>query len=202
MTAVGSTRPGGRTARTAAAVFAAALEELINRPYGEITVETVAARAGVHKTTVYRRWGSSAEVISRALEQAAATEVPPPDTGSLAGDLAALAASVAEVIGSPAGGAVLRALTAGGPANPELRSIAGQFWRQRRLAIGTVVGRAVDRGELPSGTDAELLMRSTVAPLYFAVLVDGTTPDERAVRTSVDAALAATAAGVFDGDVS
>ena len=197
MTAVGSARPGGRTARTAEAVFAAALQELVARPYGEITVEALAERAGVHKTTIYRRWGSPAAVISRALERAAAAEIGVPDAGSLAADLTALATSVAEVIGSPTGGAVLRALVAEGPKNAGLRSVAEQFWRQRRSAIAAVVQRAVDRGELLPGTDADLLMRSTVAPLYFAVLVEGTAPDARAVRVSVAAALAAAATGTF-----
>ena len=58
MSAPGTSRPGGRTARTAAAVFAAAINELSERGYDDISIETIAARAGVHKTTLYRRWHS------------------------------------------------------------------------------------------------------------------------------------------------
>ena len=65
MDAPRTTRPGGRTARTGAAVLAAAIEELSARDYADISVESIAARAGVHKTTVYRRWGSKVEIIKR-----------------------------------------------------------------------------------------------------------------------------------------
>jgi AcrR family transcriptional regulator len=67
----GATRPGGRTARNTAAVFAATFAELTARPYDEISIETIAARAGVHKTTVYRRWHTKAELVSHALATAA-----------------------------------------------------------------------------------------------------------------------------------
>ncbi|HTU08287.1 MAG TPA: helix-turn-helix domain-containing protein, partial [Trebonia sp.] len=56
--APGSLRPGGRTARTRAAVLRAAIEELNDSGYSEASVERVAQRAGVAKTTIYRRWGS------------------------------------------------------------------------------------------------------------------------------------------------
>ena len=67
MTAPGTARPGGRTARVAESVFAAAIAELSAREYADISVESIAARAGVDKTTVYRRWGSKAEIIRQAL---------------------------------------------------------------------------------------------------------------------------------------
>src|SRR4029450_6681196 len=71
VTQAGSVRPGGRTARTRAAVFDAALEELADRGWDQVSVETIAARARVHKTTVYRRWGGKARLGGRALGGAA-----------------------------------------------------------------------------------------------------------------------------------
>ena len=58
MDASRTARPGGRTARTTTAVLAAAIEELSVHDYADISVESIAARAGVLKTSVYRRWGS------------------------------------------------------------------------------------------------------------------------------------------------
>jgi AcrR family transcriptional regulator len=180
-------------------VYAAAIEELIARPYAEISIETIAARAGVHRTTLYRRWGSSTEVVLRALEHSADAEVDVADTGALETDLLALTASVAEVLNSPSGAAVLRAFVAGGTAGSELGAVARAFWSERREAVSAIVRRAVERGELSAATDAESLMQVTVAPLYFAVLIRGEAVDERLVRTSVAAGLAAAAAGVFGG---
>src|SRR5205823_4704580 len=103
----------------------------------------------------------------------------------------------AAVLASPAGGAVLRVMLLGAPTHPRLQAMAEAFWRQRVAASDAVVHRAVDRGELPAGTDARAVVRSAVAPLYFDVLVLGRTPDERTVRLCVDATLTAIAAGTF-----
>src|SRR6202046_3041414 len=91
MDAPRTTRPGGRTARTATAVLAAAIEELSARDCADISVESIAARAGVHKTTVYRRWGSKVEIIKQALIGAAGAHIQVPDTGRVNGDLLLLA---------------------------------------------------------------------------------------------------------------
>lgn len=202
MSLIGSVRPGGRTARTAATVYAAALTELTERPYGDITVESIAARAGVHRTTVYRRWGSADEVVSLALQGAAEVEVQVRDTGTLADDLLAMVTSVAGLITSPTGGAVLRTLIAAAPGNPRLRAVADRFWQQRLLALDAVVRRAVGRGELAPGTDTAALMRAAVAPVYHAVLVAGEVPDDRLISCSVEGALAAARAGVFASDTA
>ena len=65
-------RPGGRTARTRAAVFAATLNELVASGYTQASIEAIAERAGVHKTTIYRRWRTKDRLIAEALADAAA----------------------------------------------------------------------------------------------------------------------------------
>src|SRR5580692_5678195 len=124
MTAPGTTRPGGRTARTAAAVLAAAIEELSTRDYADISVESVAARAGVHKTTLYRRWGSKAEIIRQALISAASSHIQVPDTGSAGTDLQMLARAVQAVLSE--GAAITRALIIGAMSSPEIAGLMDQ----------------------------------------------------------------------------
>src|SRR5690242_201393 len=80
-------RPGGRTARVATAVRDATLAELTEHGYAGLTVENVAERSGVHKTTIYRRWGGVDGLIVNALDLAAQDSWAPPDTGTLEGDL-------------------------------------------------------------------------------------------------------------------
>ena len=65
-------RPGGRTARTRRAVLEATVAELAAHGYGALTVERVATRAGVHKTTLYRRWGGKQGLVAEAVEGFAA----------------------------------------------------------------------------------------------------------------------------------
>jgi AcrR family transcriptional regulator len=195
--APGTARPGGRTARTAAAVYAATVEELSERAYADISIETIAARAGVHKTTVYRRWGSKAELISRALIGTASSRIQVPDTGSVETDLRLLARAVQAVLSLPEGAAITRALIVGALASAEIAGLMEQFWAARLAAISVIVDRAIQTGQLPAGTDAAALMHAVAAPLYFQLLVTRALVTESDADLSAAAALTAAAAGVF-----
>ena len=197
MIAPGTARPGGRTARTAAAVYAATIEELSERAYADISIETIAARAGVHKTTVYRRWGSKAELISRALIGTASSRIQVPDTGNVETDLRLLARAVQAVLSLPEGAAITRALIVGALASAEIAGLMEQFWAARLAAISVIVDRAVQAGQLPAGTDAAALMHAVAAPLYFQLLVTRALVTESDADLSAAAALTAAAAGVF-----
>src|ERR1700722_10730801 len=196
MTAPGTARPGGRTARTTQAVFAAAVGELSARPYAEISIESIAARAGVHKTTVYRRWGSKEELIRQALLGAAAARIQVADTGSFASDVRMLARSVQAILSAPEGAAITRALIVGALSSPEIAELMDQFWAARLDAIGVIVDRAIGRGQLAAGTDAAALMHMIAAPLYY-LLVSRDPVTAQDAELSASAALAAAAAGVF-----
>src|SRR5580693_3020763 len=86
-------RPAGRGPKVRRAVLAATLAELSETGYAALTVEAVARRAGVHKTTVYRRWPEREALVIDALTDHVAAEVPVPDTGSIDTDLRELARS-------------------------------------------------------------------------------------------------------------
>jgi len=118
MTQAGSVRPGGRTARTRAAVLDATLDELASRGWDEVSMESIAARARVHKTTLYRRWGSKDQVVAEALEAAADSRIQVPDSGDVDHELRALARAVLAILTSRDGAATVRALVAGAKAPP------------------------------------------------------------------------------------
>ncbi len=200
MSAPGTSRPGGRTARTAEAVYASTISELSARPYAEISVETIAARAGVHKTTVYRRWGSKAELVAQALADAAAAAIEVPDTGHVESDLRALSRSVGAVLADPGGAAITRALLAGAAESAEIGALMDRFWATRLAAIGAIVDRAAERGEIPPGTDTAGLMNALAAPLYYRLLVTREPVTERDADRAAAAVLAAARAGVFTTD--
>src|SRR4029453_14191861 len=109
VTQAGSVRPGGRTARTRAAVFEAALDELAERGWDRVSVESVAARAKVHKTTLYRRWGGKDRLVAEALEAAAERRIQVPDSGDIDQDLRALARAVLAILSSRDGAATAAA---------------------------------------------------------------------------------------------
>jgi AcrR family transcriptional regulator len=178
-------------------VFASTIGELSARPYSDISVESIAARAGVHKTTVYRRWGSKAELVAQALASAAAGAIEIPDTGRVESDLRALSRSVGAVLGDPRGALITRGLLAGAAESAEIGALMDQFWATRLAAISVIVDRAADRGEIPRGTDAAEFMHAMAAPLYYRLLVTREPVSERDADQAAAAALAAARAGVF-----
>jgi AcrR family transcriptional regulator len=180
-------------------VYDAAIAELGTRAYDEISVESIAVRAGTHKTTVYRRWGTKDRVIAEAIELAAEQRVAVPDTGDVGADLRALALSVQKVLSSGDGGATARALAAAAPRSAEIRSVVQRFWATRMGHVGPIVERALARGQLPEGTDADEVLKHLSAPLYQRLLVTLEPVNRRAAERAAAATLAAARAGVFVG---
>jgi AcrR family transcriptional regulator len=197
MSAPGTLRPGGRTARTAEAVFAAAIAELSTRDYADVSVDSIAARAGVHKTTVYRRWGSKGEIIRQALLGAASAHIQVPDTGNVDTDLLLLARAVQAVLSAPQGAAITSALIVGAMTSAEIAGLMERYWAARLGAISVIVDRAIGRGQLPAGTDPAAFMRTMAAPLFYQLLVNRVPVTEHDADLSTAATLAAAKAGVF-----
>lgn len=182
-------RTGGRSARVTAAVRAAAVAALLEDGYAGVRMEDVAARAGVHKTTIYRRWGSRERLLADALAATSGEQVPIPDTGDVRTDLVTLALRVRDVVVAPASRALMTALAAGGQ-HPELAEVGRGFWAARLAAARPIVDRAVERGELAAGVDADDLVIRVVGPIWFTVFGPQRMPDDGFVARTVDAALA------------
>ncbi|WP_406105604.1 TetR/AcrR family transcriptional regulator [Micromonospora globbae] len=190
-------RPGGRSARVRAAVRAATLAELAEKGYQGLTVEAVADRSGVHKTTVYRRWGGVEGLIADALELASGEPWPVPDTGDLTGDLRALAREVVRGFTDPETGPIARAFVSAAVQDPAAARALHAFLAARHEQSAPVVRRAVARGELPADTDAGEVVRTAVAPLYYRLFVSGEPVDTATADRAADAAAAAARAGVL-----
>ncbi|GAA2798942.1 TetR/AcrR family transcriptional regulator [Crossiella cryophila] len=196
-TTPGTVRPGGRTARTRAAVRDATLAELARHGYQGLTVENVAERSGVHKTTLYRRWGGPDGLVVDALDLAGEDGWRPPDTGTLAGDLAELASQVYGTFTDPAQAAAPSAFVAAAFDSERAAAALRRFYADRHTRSAEVVTRAIRRGELPPDTDGEALVRAVTAPLYFRLFVTREPLDEPLTAQAVAAAVAAARAGVF-----
>lgn len=193
----GITRPGGRTARKRRDVRDATLAELAERGYAGLTVEGVAARSGVHKTTLYRRWGGVDGLLVDALALAAEDDWQPPDTGDLERDLHGLAAEVLDTFSDPEQAAVPAAVIAASFQSDRAAQALHAFLTDRFTRAEVIVTRAVDRGDLPEGTDAAAVVRAVTAPLYFRLFITGEGADATVAAQSVAATLAAARAGVW-----
>ncbi|MEV0450393.1 TetR/AcrR family transcriptional regulator C-terminal ligand-binding domain-containing protein [Streptomyces sp. NPDC050600] len=195
--APGSRRPGGRTARTRAAVRDAVLTGLAEHGYPALTVEYVAERSGVHKTTLYRRWGGVEGMVADALALAGEDAWTAPDTGSLAGDLRALAREVADAFADPAQAAAPTAFVGAAFQSERAAESLRDFYTERFRRCEPVVDRAVARGEAPAGTDAGAVVRAVSAPLFLRLFVTREPVDARVADGAARTVLAAVEAGAF-----
>lgn len=195
--APGSRRPGGRTARTRAAVRDAVLTGLAEHGYPALTVEYVAEHSGVHKTTLYRRWGSMEGLLADALDLAGEDSWTPPDTGSLDGDLRALAREVVESFADPAAAAAPTAFVGAAFQSERAAEALRAFYTERFTRCEEVVERASARGEAPVGTDAAAVVRALSAPLFLRLFVTRETVDTATADQAARATLAAVTAGAF-----
>jgi AcrR family transcriptional regulator len=179
-----------RPARAEARILEATLDELAAVGFAGLTVEGVAARAGVGRATIYRHWSSRAALVISAVRSLHVDDGLP-DTGTIRGDLVAQVTGLAHRLATSRLGTILPALIEGGRRDPELASLYASLVDERRTAFKAVLGRAVARGDLPAGADHDLLLDLAVGPVFYRHLVRRTTTGPAAAEVIVDAALAA-----------
>jgi AcrR family transcriptional regulator len=190
MKAQNNRQPPGRPRRRATdrAILNGALELVAERGYDGLTMEGIAARAGVAKTTVYRRWSSRDEVLEAASEQFV-TEIGVPDTGTIRGDLLELLENAVRVYsGLP--GRVMPGLVSAMAQQPSLaRRVRGGFLASRRGVLRAVLHRGIERGELRPEIDIELTLDLLGGPLMYRLLVTGQEVDPETAARLVDTLL-------------
>jgi AcrR family transcriptional regulator len=149
---------GGRSEQVARRVLEAAVVELARAGYTGLRMSAVASRAGVNKTTVYRRWPGRVELVTALVDRLRTPlrESPLPDTGRLESDLIEAFTRRFTTGRTVEGRAWARLLDE--RHRPEVEAILGEAVDGRRDEWRSMVTRAVDRGELPLGTDAKLLL--------------------------------------------
>jgi AcrR family transcriptional regulator len=180
-------RPRSEKARQA--VLQAAADLLLENGLAAVSMDAVAARAGVSKATIYRWWPTKETLALDALYHEWA--VPPArDTGSLRGDLLSLLRPWARLAGRRPYGRAIAALVTEAQTNPEFaREYRERFLEPRRDLARAVLRRAIDRGEIPADTKMDVALDLLYGPLYHRLLHGHAPLNDRFVRDVVDAAL-------------
>jgi AcrR family transcriptional regulator len=164
----------GRSEQARRSVLQAADDLLVEQGFAQLTMEGLATRAGVAKQTIYRWWPSKTDVLLEAFLQDAAEELTPPDTGNLTQDLRAQLSDLATFLTDSDAGAVFRALAGQAQHDPALAArLRTELFAQQRARDRRPLERALHRGDLPSGTDLDLLLDRLVGPVYYRALVTG-----------------------------
>lgn len=178
----------------------AALVELARTGYAGFRMEAVASRAGVNKTTIYRRWPSRAALIAAVVSRMRTPlrESPLPDTGQLESDLVDAFTRRFTFGRKREGRAWARLLEE--RHHPEVEAIIGDAVDERRDEWRSMVTRAIDRGDLPRGTDAPLLLD------FVRAIVDSRASSRRLdaawLRTAVRTVVAGARAGTLSSRVA
>jgi len=189
----GSRGPGRpRDARNDQAILEATLELLQEHGYRGVTIEGVAARAGVGRPTIYRRWPSKPAIVVAALVQSARLAIPMPDTGSLRRDLIAFQRHQVELMNAPDARRVTAGLVADLADDPELAdTYVSQYLAPRRAQVWQLLQRGIDRGELSADVDLAFVYDLLVGPLFMRAVVWAQPLEPDAAEKTADVVLAA-----------
>jgi len=174
--APGKQRVKGRPRSSAAdsAILEAFRLELSERGFTNLRLEHVAARAGVGKSTLYRRWASKEDLAEDLLEKLAGPHIVIKETGDTRAELLAAVVQPMRAVTDTPFGPVIRALLSQIAINPKIgdpfrRDVVGG----RRTEIAKVVRRAIARGDLRPDADPEMAIDLLVGPVYFRVMFGG-----------------------------
>ena len=178
----------GRPARASARILEATLELLTEEGYGGLTMEGVAARAGVGKATLYRHWGCLPPLVLDAIGTTMSAPVAP-DTGSLRGDLVALLDALRRRLADDQLGRLVRALVDAAERDPQMAAVVERFTTERRSALRAVLRRAKDRGEVPADADVEVVIDLLAGPVFYRRLVTRKPVTRSTIEVIVDLVL-------------
>ena len=164
-------------------ILAAAASLILLRGFDSMTVDEVATTAGVGKATVYRRWARKEDLAVAAMEQLYLDEMPPPDTGSIRGDLHALYASVITFVNSPAGIDYVRTTIKESMRDERIATLYREATERAELTARTVYERAIERGEVR----ADIPVDATVQIIGGLVVMRAITRQDMPTIDEVDA---------------
>ncbi len=178
-------RKGGRSERVVASILESALTELAAVGYAALRVDDVAIRAGVAKTTVYRRWPTKSELVHAAIRVTASSDDELPDTGDVRRDIALHLDRSIRILATPAGRALARLVTTEG-GDPEVDRLCRALKEEIRAHRRQIIVRAQSRGDLPREVDADLVMDCIFTVVMSRIVRFGETIDRPTRERLID----------------
>jgi TetR/AcrR family transcriptional regulator, regulator of autoinduction and epiphytic fitness len=169
-----------RVERSRMVILRAAVEELADVGYGRVRMESIAARAGVGKSTIYRHWPDKLALIADAFETF--HEVMVPDLGDLSAPdaVALLLGHVAEVVVDSTFSRCIPALIEGAERDERVREFHHRYAAERRQALIDLIARGIREGEITRSVDPELATTTLLGAIFYRRLMTGKPfdPDE------------------------
>jgi AcrR family transcriptional regulator len=178
-------RPGGRTADVSNRIHRAIVELLEEGGHEACTYPRIADKAGIERSTLYRRYPDRWAMLGEAYVATLASELNVTPTGDFREDLKSHLRKVGATLSSPLGTAMVAA-GAIARIDPESLISAGRYWQSRLQDIEPFIAAAIERGELEADLDREALIGSSEGPLYFRLLIVGKPIDEELIQRTVE----------------
>src|SRR6516162_1427408 len=169
----GHKRPPGRPRSEHArqAILRSTMNLLQDTGFDDLTIEAIAADAGVGKATVYRWWPNKGALVVDAFASGTASKLHFPDTGSVYRDVSFQMRRAVAIFRSPQG-RIVAALLGAGQSDPELlEAFRARFLRPRRQEAYKTLRRGIERGELPRGLDLDLVLDILYGSIYMRFLI-------------------------------
>jgi AcrR family transcriptional regulator len=174
----------GRVRRSRSRVLTTAFDLLSESGVGGFTVDEVARRSGVAKTTIYRHWPSrEALVIDAASRISAEQEVP--DTGSLEGDVTAILANLGYLLSTARWSSVVPSIVDVAERDPEFAGVHGTIQRGHAAPLREVIERAAGRGLISAAADPSSMVSALIGPLYYRRWFSREPIDDQFIQTIV-----------------
>jgi AcrR family transcriptional regulator len=183
-----SARVDSRVERSRHAILIAAFELLEDGGVSGFSVDEVARRSRVAKTTIYRHWPTREALVLDACSRITA-EQEIPDTGSLRGDLEAILSNIAHLLQTANWSSVLPSIVDTAERDPDFAEIHSRIQRGHAAPLRAVLERAGDRGELPADADVPMIVAALLGPLFYRRWFSREPIDDAFVTAIVDRGL-------------
>jgi AcrR family transcriptional regulator len=174
------------------AILQATIELLGEEGYEGLSIEAVAARAGVGKTTVYRRWPSKEPLVVDAIKRYKSAEEPQPprEDESTRVALTRVLGGFTKAVGRSESGRMMAGLVAEMARNPELaKAVRAGILERRRAIVFAILQRGIDRGEVRPDIDIELVADMLSGTIVMRVLLTGGSLTPHLMHAAVDTIL-------------
>jgi len=160
-----------RVERSRLVIRRAALELLGEAGYGALTIESVAHRAGVARSTIYRHWPDKLALIADAFETFHEHMVPNVATGTARERVESLARHVAEIVVDSLFSVCIPALIEGAERDPRVREFHHRYSSERRQGLVQVIAEGVTSGEFPAHVNPELAAQALLGVIFYRRLM-------------------------------
>jgi AcrR family transcriptional regulator len=180
----GADKVDGRIRRSQDRVLTATFELLGESGVSGFTVDEVARRSGVAKTTIYRHWPTREALVIDACSRIS-DEQEVPDTGSLDGDLTAILTNIGHLLGTARWSSVLPSIIDVAERDPEFAAIHRRIQHGHAAPLREVIDRAADRGEIAATADRPTMIAGLMGPLFYRRWFSREPIDEQFVKRIV-----------------